>query len=199
MNGTDKPWVLMADSPPDRVVEAVRGHGLALLPSFVAGETLEVLAREFAQAYEPAREAHFTHDRIGGHNLRTASDGLAEAGLPSTATFFHTDWMRSISEAYLGSAGIQLNHEVFICHHTPTEARVGQLPYLMHFDKLHTFKFFVYLEDTTVASGPIEVVPGSHAANREARVAGADNVVSCEEADVVPVTGPAGTRARAGA
>jgi hypothetical protein len=65
--------------------------------------------------------------------------------------------MAAVADGYLGRPNL-LNFEIFVTHDLPTGTPINQL----HFDRLPTLKFFIYLKDCTAHSGAFECVPGSH-------------------------------------
>jgi ectoine hydroxylase-related dioxygenase (phytanoyl-CoA dioxygenase family) len=108
--------------------------------------------------------------------------------------------MAEIAQIFYGTETVVLNHQVYVNQNHGTATALTELPFLPHFDKIQTLKFFVYLGETSADTGAMGVVPGSHVANRETRLAcyaenpdfrAVRNLV--EGPPLVPVEGPAGT------
>ena len=99
-------------------------------------------------------------------------------------------------------------NELFVTHDYRSDqglARNGEL----HFDRIETFKFFMYLTDCDRDSGAFRYVPESYQIGKKLRVEARDNISEYEKiknrlelaypklgytfADSIPVEGPAGT------
>jgi hypothetical protein len=78
--------------------------------------------------------------------------------------FFETSLMRSVADAVLGPRN-QLNHEIFFTHDQPRPFTINDL----HFDRIPTLKYFLYLTDTTASNGAFDAVPGSHLFSKQIR------------------------------
>ena len=75
--------------------------------------------------------------------------------------------MDAISKLYL-DRNHDSNREVFITHdykHDNGLARNG----FLHFDRIHTFKYFIYLSDVNENCGPFSIVPKSHTKGKQLR------------------------------
>ena len=122
--------------------------------------------------------------------------------------FFKSDWMREVCQEYLGE-GFKC-HTTFVTHEFRNDKGLARNGFL-HFDRYHTFKFFLYLTDVTVDDGPFMAVPGTQPLGKNLREkswthrgqAGYDTVENRLEIDhphlgytkdqAVPITGSAGT------
>lgn len=106
--------------------------------------------------------------------------------------------------------------EVFLTHEYKNDGGLERNGFL-HFDRIHTLKFFIYLTDCDEDSGPFHFVPGSHQVGKQLREQGSlsyvDDFISnkadydekknrLEEdfpelgytaSDAVPIIGKAGT------
>jgi hypothetical protein len=124
---------------------------------------------------------------------------LSASDFPATARIFGAPLMAEVARA-LYDEPVALNHQIYVNHNTGTARPIGKLPFLPHFDKIRTLKFFIYLTDTSDENGAMGCVPGSHVENRARRMAdladnpdyrAVDNAASGERA--IPIEGTAGT------
>jgi len=89
---------------------------------------------------------------------------------------------------------------VFLTHDFRNDQGVAPNGYL-HFDKIPTLKFMLYLTDCEASSGAFSCIPGSHVVGRRLRLESPDdNIIpesnsplSCFHDMAEPITGPAGT------
>jgi ectoine hydroxylase-related dioxygenase (phytanoyl-CoA dioxygenase family) len=125
---------------------------------------------------------------------------IRPGAFPTLSAVFGAPFMAEVARAIYGQVEVVLNHQVYVNLNHGTPEPIRQLPFVPHFDKIQTLKFFVYLTDTSARTGAMGVVPGSHLANREERLAcyeenpdfrAVRNLVSGEE--LLPVEAPAGT------
>jgi hypothetical protein len=195
----------IAALPPDAssrlILDTLDAHGIAVLPGFVGGAELEGLCSEFEGLLRP--EPAYGRVHAEGQEGITASiqrERLDESRFPATARFF-SDWrMLALADAFYRGARHSFNKVIFVNRNNGVDAPVNALPFLPHFDKVQTLKFFVYLRDTTEANGAMGAALGSHKANRQEREetvarlgdhTKVDNVR--RDAATEPVEGPAGT------
>lgn len=193
---------LPLDADAGTIAQMVRDQGIALLPAYFPADVVAGLNAEFDRFFEEARARGDKSliERAEGITLPAVRKQLDKARYPFTSEVFGRPVMREISELYLGTPEIGLNHQIYVNLNRGTDAPVTQLPFLPHFDKMSTFKFFVYLTDTRAENGAMGVHIGSHHANRiardealarEGKTVAIENVV--DGANMVPVEGPAGT------
>ena len=121
---------------------------------------------------------------------------------------FSDRWMIQLSNEYFGR-DIGFN-ELFLTHEFKENKDLARNGFL-HFDRIHTFKFMIYLTDVTQDSGPLSVVPKSRSVGKNLRESAWEkkrnneydsvknrifldyNELGYSDSDVVPVTGDAGT------
>tara|TARA_R110001583_G_scaffold25980_1_gene93826 strand:- start:327 stop:1001 length:675 start_codon:yes stop_codon:yes gene_type:complete len=142
------------------VVNAVKKYGICRVPNYLNVETisklksesLELVTKESKDDYEFGKATRFER------HLNT---------MPTIASVFSNVEMSKISELYMGQH--TLNSDIFITHdykHDNGLARNG----FLHFDRIYTFKFFIYLTDVNKDCGPFSVVPKSHIKGKELRL-----------------------------
>lgn len=159
------------DSNAADIVEMVQAQGIAILHDFLDETTVGALNNEFDSFLETAKNegSPALLERPELTALPVVRNLMDNDKYPATAEVFSSDLMRDISTSYLGTDTIGLNHQIYVNLNHETDSPVDQLPFLPHFDKISTFKFFVYLTDTTAQNGAMGVVPGSQFNNRKLR------------------------------
>ncbi|HIE84168.1 MAG TPA: hypothetical protein EYQ00_10115 [Dehalococcoidia bacterium] len=89
---------------------------------------------------------------------------------------------------------------VFLTHDFRNDQGIAANGYL-HFDKIPTLKFMLYLTDCEASSGAFSCIPGSHTLGRRLRLENSDNNRIAESNSpfsylhemIEPINGPAGT------
>jgi hypothetical protein len=120
-------------------------YGLAVLPNHRTDE---------------CREIHDTCKKAVKDNGYGFGASLRYTFVPTYLRHLFGEDFKRIADVFYGKEKYALHHEVFITNEfKPTGyARNGDL----HFDRLHTLKFFYYLTDVEEDCGPLSVVPGTH-------------------------------------
>lgn len=197
-----QPATLGLDASPQAVVETLNREGIAILPGYFDSATVRKLNAEFESFLETAehQDSEQLNKRPEGVTLPVIRNHMDVATFPVSADVFSSPFMREISVAYLETDEIGLNHQIYVNLNKGTDAPVDRLPFVPHFDKISTFKFFVYLTDTTAENGAMGVDLGSQIANRRARAdalakTGNTNDIKniLPDAQMIPVEGIAGT------
>ena len=71
----------------------------------------------------------------------------------------------------------------------------------LHYDKKHSLKFFIYLQDTTIKDGPFSVIPRTHIIGKQLRENNPDSTsniffdypeLGYKNDDILPIIGKAG-------
>lgn len=192
---------LEPDASSDEISNTLGQYGIAVLSGFLDGSTLEALKVEFENALAPDPKYGRVHAK--GEFGITAS--LLRSKMPqdqfaATYNLFSSSWMKDIADRFYGDSGHSFNHEIFVNENQGISDPIRELPFIPHFDKMQTLKFFVYLTDTSVENGAMGVDLCSHIENRQTRegelkrtgsVQGVKNVK--ESVKTQPVEGPEGT------
>jgi len=184
------------------IVDMKNAQGIAVLPGYYSTKTLAGLNKEFDSFLSGAKASgdNALIEREELTALPVVRNQIDPARFPKTAEVFGSQMMRDIAVSYLGTQEIGLNHQIYVNLNHATISPVDQLPFLVHFDKISTFKFFVYLTDTDEKSGAMGMIPGSHIKNRkirnealeqEGQIKSIPNVMYAEK--LFPVEGVAGT------
>ncbi len=192
---------LEPDASSDEISNTLRQYGIAVLRGFLRGFELETLKGEFESALTP--DAKYGRVHAEGEFGITASlrrNKMPQDRLAATYNLFSSPWMEDIADEFYGGSSHSFNHEIFANENLGVSDPIQELPFLPHFDKMQTLKFFVYLTDTSFENGAMGVDIGSHIENRQARddefkrtgsVQGVNNVK--ESVATQPVEGPEGT------
>jgi len=141
------------------VVDIVKEYGICRIPNYLKAEitsklkseALELVTNEPDDGYEFGKATRFQR------HLNT---------MPTIGEVFSNVEMSKISQLYMGPHN--LNSDIFITHdykHDNGLARNG----FLHFDRIYTFKFFIYLTDVDEDCGPFSVVPKSHVKGKQLR------------------------------
>lgn len=147
----------------ERLVHLLEDRGVACVSSFVGPTDLSALVGEHEQALSEDIAGIESLDYPQGEAVRMRQDELPRGRLATTRRVFAAPLMQQVATALLG-ARHRLNHEIYISRdqhgpHNPLNE--------LHFDKIPTLKFFLYLNDVDTSNGAFECVPGSHLRARE--------------------------------
>lgn len=127
------------------VVGLVKEHGLAIIPQYRKKECDEI-------RYKCLKET----------NKSAISYGLGAAtryyGVPDFANELFGKEVNKICDAWFTEKYRIL--ELFLCHEFKSDGHERNAD--LHFDRIHTLKFFYYLSDVKNGCGPLTVVPDSH-------------------------------------
>jgi hypothetical protein len=184
----------------DTIAEHVAQNGALVLPEVIGGESLDAMRAEFRSLIDSGEASGFPVNRHQGSvNVRVDRETLSQAQYPAISAFYSADIFRKITARYFQEQPFHFNTEIFV-HETPPT--VAPLSGALHFDKRHTFKFWIYLDDLPAEAGATLIVPGSIVENRRLREAAASKAASFDDVEnitperasqAVPLTGAAGS------
>jgi ectoine hydroxylase-related dioxygenase (phytanoyl-CoA dioxygenase family) len=191
-------FTLSADCASEAIVARVEDFGLAVVPGWADAASIAALDDEFDRVLELkapwVRPVTYKAGRAVSVDLR----GLDTTRFPATRAMFSLPRMAAVAEGVVGGDNT-LNREIFFTRDEPRPHRINEL----HFDRIPTLKFFLYLRDTSAANGALECVPGSHRrarAMREQAMARGVRVIDLPNFEIPsdlpppqPIDGPAGT------
>ena len=108
------------------VADMVKQNGIALLPGYLPAEVVAGLDVEFDRFFEEARARGDKSliERAEGITLPAVRNQLDRARYPFTSEVFARPAMREISEHYLGTREIGLNHQIYVNLNRGTDAPV---------------------------------------------------------------------------
>ena len=141
-----------------KIISKLRKFGVLLIDDFVSRQDPESLKVEFEEIHSCKEDWSLNTEYSKGRCCRVNRIKMNSNNFPTTANVFGSKWMEKISNTYLGNESV-LNHDIFLVHDVPESLHVAQD---LHYDKIPTLKFFIYLTDTTSENGSFYCVPGSH-------------------------------------
>ncbi len=192
-------FTLEASAADSAIIATLRKFGIVLLPDFVNQQELENLKTEFFALLDTEanwiRKIKYKH----GKAVSVHRAGIDSQRFPVFKQVFDAEQMHRLTNSYLGQPNL-VNNDIFLTYDLPDPTPINEL----HFDKIHSLKFFLYLADTTEASGAFTFVPGSahigrQRANEHLRhgrqMSTIPNVITEEEyiKQSIPIEGRAGT------
>jgi hypothetical protein len=152
------------DSVPERVVDLLTAHGIAVLPGFLSAADLERVRKEADYLLNDEEVGVIERDYACGKSIAVYRDRWRAERYPAVAGLLESPLMRQVATHSLG-ARCSYNHEFFVTRETAANVPITDL----HYDRLPTLKFFIYLLDTDKSNGAFECVPGSHRMVQEIR------------------------------
>ncbi len=156
----------------DKILKELKQKGVVIVDSFISVEELKNLETEFHKflSYENPGCSFTPYSE--GKCTRVKRDEYIKSDFPSTTTFFYSDIFRELAERYMGGK-VSLNEELFVVRDVVGSKHIAND---LHYDILRTFKFFIYITDTTRENGAFTCVPGSHKKTAEYRKAFSDKI-----------------------
>ena len=192
---------LTRDEFEDKVVETLQDHGVAVCKNYI--EDFSSIKEEAEKIIEDTEEA----DYLFGKVARIGSVEENRSQNPALAVFFSQPWMFKKFHEYTGKY-VRFS-EIFVQNDYRNDRGISRNG-VLHFDRIPTFKFMLYLTDVEKEDGPLSVIPGTHLDGSYLRTqATADpNIpyadiknwplvdypeLGYSEENIVPICGPAGT------
>lgn len=181
------------------VVDTVNNYGVAIIKDYLVGDDLHALNKEYDEILKTNDVAGIETIAYDKGEARNFLIGKVGEGFEHTKKVFFNDDFRKIKNLVLDEQST-FNSEIFVVKDV-----VGSKHHAndMHFDVVPTFKFFLYLTDTTIENGAFTCVPGSPKKTRAMRskygkkINYKNRYISREldytEEEVFPVEGKAGT------
>lgn len=144
-------------------------HGLVVRPSFADAEVLMELNQAFDRIQSGEIESEFLEDKGNDTvdvKIIRKHDRPTNQSIQKVVDFFNQKEFREIADAFFSGESYHHCGGIFV-----TRDKIGSKHEALdlHFDVRPTFKFFLYLTDTTVDNGAFTVVPGSHLQARKIR------------------------------
>jgi hypothetical protein len=183
---------------PDEVLKKLNSTGVAIVPNYLSAARLEAVQRECELiASEQTRGTTERNYHCGRSILvdRRKWDSLACPAIEETLS---ASFLEHIATGYFQQP-IAFNYQFFVTRETTSGVPITGL----HYDRLVTLKFFIYLLDTSKENGAIEMIPGTHksvSAAREFYVKRGVRLIDLPNFDLqslvgtpIPMEGAAGT------
>ncbi|MEQ8907576.1 MAG: phytanoyl-CoA dioxygenase family protein [Vicingaceae bacterium] len=133
-------------------------YGVLIIENYLSQTEIEKLLPEYDTILETENEAIKSLSYPQGVARQINFEKLKAAEFPQTAETFNAPFMKEVSDAYLGRPNF-FNHEIYVAKDEHEEHNALNE---LHYDKLSTLKFFLYLNDIDKSNGAFEAVPSSH-------------------------------------
>ena len=145
------------DSSSKNVVASLTSAGVVSIPSYVSADVLENLREDARRLLIEKGVGTVERDYHCGESVLVDRSRWNPTQYRTIASVVDAPYMKAIAKGFLGVQH-HFNHEFFVTRETKANVPITGL----HFDRLPTLKFFIYLYDTDSAKGALECVPGSH-------------------------------------
>jgi hypothetical protein len=143
--------------------------GFCLLNKFVTDKKLSLINHEFDKMqelsfYKEGISTDVSEDKFF-KNIRLKQEDLTHYQLDEINNIFYCDLFKKVSNHFFDKNEYAFNFDFFL---NQTKGKKEWLGYAFdpHFDKRHTLKFFLYLNDVSAHNGALAVEPCSHKKNR---------------------------------
>ena len=149
------------------IVEKLRQDGYCLLPNFLSeASEKDGFIKEVDSVISNSKDDSYKFGRAE----RIGSLGSNSTKRPFIFQAFKKDILQPVRDEWFGAK--PLFTEIFVTHEFTNDRGTERNGYL-HFDRLHTLKFFFYASDVLDESdGPLVLVPGSHNVGKKAQDTG---------------------------
>lgn len=142
----------------DPCLEKLAEEGVLILEDFLNPDQLSGILPEYEKILSTENSYIQPLEYPQGIARKIDFDHLKSEDFPFTHQIFTMDFMKKVADRHLGTPN-HFNHEIYVARDEHEE--VNALNEL-HYDKLSTLKFFLYLNDIDASNGAFEAVPGSH-------------------------------------
>lgn len=182
------------------IIDKLNEYGVVIIPNYLTKEDTELLKEEFHKFLSTEDTIYKKNTPYSnGKCVRVNREKLDTKEYAKTDEVFTSPFMRELADLYLGKDA-KLNSEIFVVNDVVgTRHHANDL----HFDVKPTFKFFIYLTDTTAENGAFSCVPGSHKLTPAIREKNGSGIsyeqreisrdLPVTEEDVIPIEGKAGS------
>lgn len=143
----------------DSAAKLIKDYGVAVFSGFLNKEDLIKLNDEFDFAFSGPQAGISQIKMDVGRGVILKKEQVESKKYPHTLKTFSSELMKNIALRYWEKP-FELNKEIYLMNEVVGTKHVAMD---MHFDVLPTFKFFIYLTDTTRENGAFACVPGSQA------------------------------------
>lgn len=142
----------------EECLEKLAEFGVLVLEDYLPKDIRTKLLTEYEEILNTENDYISHLDYPQGVARRIDFPNLKADEYPMTHEVFNADFMKRMADRYLGTPN-HFNHEIYVARDEHEEVNaLNQL----HYDKLSTLKFFLYLNDIDSSNGAFEAVPGSH-------------------------------------
>jgi len=192
---------LAKDDFENKAVETLQEYGFAVCKGYL--DDVSSIKKEAEKIIEDTEES----DYLFGKVARIGSIDGNRVPNPELAAFFSQPWMFQQFHEYTGKY-VRFT-EIFVQNDFRNDKGVSRNG-ILHFDRILTFKYMLYLTDVEKEDAPLSIIPGTHIDGSYLRTQATTdpNVpyasiknwplidypeLGYSEEDIVPICGPAGT------
>lgn len=193
------PFTVSKEDSLDHLLQVLYKWGMAIIPDYLQADELSGLQQEFPSLLTHQADWLRQTPYSLGEAARITRAGIDTAQFPTLASVYGAPLMEKLTRLYLGPDA-KVNFEIFAVKDIVGSSHIAND---LHFDILKTFKFFIYLTDTTAKNGAIHCVPGSQQMTQVIRRMHGDKItpenrqltrdLPVSDKDAMPVEGNAGT------
>lgn len=150
---------LIAGEPaqPANVLSRLRSFGIAVLPNYLSAQDLELVRQEAAALERDKSAAIIERDYHCGRSLLVDRRRWSALAYPSIEKVVNAKYLRDIATGFFKQE-TAFNYQFFVTRETASGVPITGL----HYDRLVTLKFFIYLLDTSSENGAFECIPKTH-------------------------------------
>jgi hypothetical protein len=142
----------------EQTLKLLEEYGVLIVKGFLGKPEVDALLKEYETVLQTNDKAIQDLNYPQGIGKRIEFNQLSKEKFPETVRTFNHPYMIKVAEQYLGIPN-HFNHEIYVARDEHEE--INDLN-MMHYDKLSTLKFFLYLNDIDRSNGAFEAVPRSH-------------------------------------
>lgn len=152
------------DDSPDGVLSLLGSHGIAVIPNYLSNRELDAVRQECVKLERDQSPGITERQYHCGRSLLVDRRKWDPQVYPSIETLMNARFLRDIATGYF-SRQPAFNYQFLLTRETASGVPITGL----HYDRLITLKFFIYLLDTTKDNGAFECIPGTHKSVEETR------------------------------
>jgi hypothetical protein len=149
----------------DAIVNGLQTEGAVLIPGFLDQSTLKVLFTESQKLI--AEEPEFCeHLAVTNGCYLCAPRTAFAAAYPGLAGTFSMPWMNEVATRFFSTKPFSFNYDITVAFDTTKAVHSAQNP---HFDRFTNIKFYIYLTNATIETGPLCIAPGTAPFGKKAK------------------------------
>lgn len=149
----------------DNILQELNDKGVYVIDSFITGDELAILNKEYDTILSTENLGMVPMEYSIGKRVVVYKKDYDKSSFPGLTRFFYNNDFEQLAKSYLKDE-IDLNKEIFVVKDVVGSKHIAND---LHYDVLKTFKYFLYLTDTTTKNGAFTCVPGSHKRTAEYR------------------------------
>lgn len=156
-------WAMLSTWDSESIVHAVKSDGIVVLDRFFGQNELTTLNGEFSALFKgenvEGTKRHQKTEYLDAKHLMP--ERLDRKKFPALSGLTDDTVLRKAAEDYFRKP-IIYPQKIFATWSAGTERPVQALPFVLHTDRFHMFKYMIYLHDVNAASGAMVAAPGRH-------------------------------------